>query len=651
MKRNATLWIGFLSLVMIVLLSSFEKETIRPLQLIQKNYHNGLNDFQQKIRQLEQTAQKLTKQPKTIEQLQTDFKNTRYAYKQIEHLIAFLDIEGVKYHINGAPLPKLEQNVPEITVLEPSGLQTIDEIVFSKQPANEKQHLIQLIKDLDKEYAILKNIQQTRSFTDRQVFEAIRFQLIRILALGITGFDTPASLNALPEAAVSLKSMQKTLQIYFPYLEAKAPKLIQKTNTTFDKAIQYLKDNNDFDNFDRLHFTKTFINPLFKLVLDIHLKLGIETIYETTSAKLPVNFLAENIFDKDFLNKYYYIRLIKSQDTKALQALGRTLFFDPVLSKNNERACASCHQPQLAFTDGLDKSIAFDFKGKINRNAPTLINSIFAERFFYDLRAKEFDLQVEHVVHAHDEFNTDYTTIINKLNKSKTYQQYFEAAFDKTAKSSEGIINSSTINTAIVAYVKELIGYNSEFDQYVRGEAETYPAAAQRGFNLFMGKAACGTCHFAPTFSGLVPPDFVENEAEVIGVPATSDTLNPAIDSDKGKAGSGRIREIAPYHEFAFKTTTARNSAVTAPYMHNGVYQTLEEVVDFYNKGGGQGLGIELPNQTLPFDNLNLTQTEQADIVAFLKTLTDKIDAKQPDTLPHFPDAMGLNERVIGGKY
>src|SRR4029077_17295789 len=129
----------------------------------------------------------------------------------------------------------------------------------------------------------------------------------------------------------------------------------------------------------------------------------------------------------------------------------------------------------------------------------------------------------------------------------------------------------------------------------------------RRGFNLFMGKGACGTCHFAPIFGGALPPTYVESEPGGTGVPATATTWQPTLDPDPGVFAIDHV----PQHRHAFKTPSLRNVAVTAPYMHNGVYRTLEEVVDFYARGGGAGLVISLPNQTLSPEPLHLSRREK----------------------------------------
>jgi cytochrome c peroxidase len=122
-----------------------------------------------------------------------------------------------------------------------------------------------------------------------------------------------------------------------------------------------------------------------------------------------------------------------------------------------------------------------------------------------------------------------------------------------------------------------------------------------------------------PLFNGAVPPLYDKTESEVLGVPATADARHPVLDADPGKF---LLYGIA-HQKHAFKTPTVRNAALTAPYMHNGVYQTLEQVVDFYNQGGGAGLGLAVPTQTLAPDRLDLSQAEQQALIAFIKTLSD----------------------------
>lgn len=157
----------------------------------------------------------------------------------------------------------------------------------------------------------------------------------------------------------------------------------------------------------------------------------------------------------------------------------------------------------------------------------------------------------------------------------------------------------------------------------MRGENVRLDSQVVEGFNLFMGKAGCGTCHFAPSFGGIVPPYYQESESEVLGVPAEGQAAT--IDQDPGRYRSGKPTDQDDWFRHHFKTPSLRNVAITGPYMHNGVYHTLEEVMDFYNQGGGIGLGMQVPNQTLPPDPLGLSQEEIGAIILFMEALTDTI--------------------------
>ncbi|MCP4521927.1 MAG: hypothetical protein GY827_09610 [Cytophagales bacterium] len=315
---------------------------------------------------------------------------------------------------------------------------------------------------------------------------------------------------------------------------------------------------------------------------------------ETRFKNYSLNYYARNIFANDFLDPSYYLHDYKNEDSSQVVELGKMLFFDPILSQNNERSCASCHNPQKGFTDGQAKSIAFNFEETVSRNSPTLLNAIYADKFFHDLRSENLSGQIEHVIFNEKEFKTDYLEIINKLSKSEEYVNRFKKSFpDQKAP-----ISKFTLSRALANYVKTLTGFDSEFDQAIRQEKETSEEVI-KGFNLFMGKANCGTCHFAPTFSGLVPLIYKETESEVLGVTETSNFETPVLDSDLGRFWSTVIREKVSFYKNSFKTATVRNVKLIAPYMHNGAYNTLDEVLTFYNKGGGAGMGLDISHQTL----------------------------------------------------
>ena len=230
--------------------------------------------------------------------------------------------------------------------------------------------------------------------------------------------------------------------------------------------------------------------------------------------------------------------------------------------------------------------------------------------FFLDNRAGSLEGQIVGVVKNHDEFNTDLEHIIKVIKEDKNYSIAFDTLYKRGA-------TDLNIRHSIASYIRTLNPFNSKFDNNINGKENTLTKEEIKGFNLFMGKAACATCHFPPLFNGTVPPNFNESELEVIGVAQTQ--KNKYLDNDYGRYNIFKTEE----RKGAFKTPTIRNIVLTAPYMHNGAYNNLEDVMDFYNKGGGVGLGFDLPNQTLPFENLNLSNEEIQYIIIFMETLTD----------------------------
>jgi cytochrome c peroxidase len=218
-------------------------------------------------------------------------------------------------------------------------------------------------------------------------------------------------------------------------------------------------------------------------------------------------------------------------------------------------------------------------------------------------------------VHNPAEMKGSLEQCIPLLQQDTVYATLFAQAYSNE----KDVITQYNIANAIASYIRSLVALNASFDQYMRGDTTQLSTTEKKGFNLFMGKAKCGTCHYIPLFNGLVPTEFTETESEVLGVPATNHKKHVVLDSDKGKFDF----TTATVHQFAFKTPTLRNIALTAPYMHNGVFATLEEVMEFYNNGGGSGLNIAPETQTLPADKLNLTAKEIKAVIAFMHALTD----------------------------
>lgn len=625
-------------------ITAFDKKQDGPVSEIRLRHEQRLKTF---IQELEVLSQYINDNTASDENIQSKFLEVRRAFKAWEYLGEHLDPMMTKDKVNGAPLPKIERNSFGMNILQPRGMQVLDELIFADNIQENRdeiqRHLYMLIETM-KEVATV-----AYPIYDRTVLEATRTELVRLFTLGLTGFDVPGSGNSVPDATIVLQTIREDLLLYKPLFMETDAATASMFYINLNDCINYLERHNDFDSLDRLYVLKTYINPLFAGLLSLHRQTGIEMIHEVTQEYLlpPYNHLSDNLFANDFLNPYKYIRLPEEINSPQMVELGKMLFFDPVLSSNNKRACASCHDPKKAFTDGLPKSTALSFEGTVDRNAPTLINCVYNERFFHDMRSEALEDQVEHVLVNRKEFDTDILRIIEKLKQSEEYVSMFNQCFSKLDGER---LNGHTISFAVSAYVSSLRGFNSPFDKYVRGEQAHIDDAVRKGFNLFMGKAACGTCHFAPVFNGTVPPKYEESESEVLGVAEDPYVKNQVVDPDLGR-GVARLKEQSDFNKYAFKTPTVRNAALTAPYMHNGAYKTLEDVMEFYNKGGGEGFGIHLDNQTLPFDSLSLNKQEINDIVAFMKSLTDTTGMTSvPVRLPLFSD-VALNNRKVGGEY
>jgi cytochrome c peroxidase len=323
--------------------------------------------------------------------------------------------------------------------------------------------------------------------------------------------------------------------------------------------------------------------------------------------QMAIDNNATSLFSKEALSLDFFAGKKVTPLSEDKIQLGKRLFNDKGLSSSQTVSCATCHKGELAFTDGLTKS------NGLNRNSPSLTYSAYQQGFFYDKRSGSLEGQIVSVINNSQEFHSDLKSFASLIAQDPSYIKEFEIAYTTS-------IHQNSIRVAIADYVRSLNYWNSKWDQNIRNEINTLTTSEINGFNLFNGKAKCATCHFAPVFNGTVPPDFMETEMEHLGVPETAVTNNATIDTDLGRF---EIYKTENRKHF-FKTPSIRNIALTSPYMHNGVYKTLEEVIEFYNLGGGYGIGITNQEyQTLPPDPLNLTDQEKTDLINFMKTLTD----------------------------
>ena len=282
---------------------------------------------------------------------------------------------------------------------------------------------------------------------------------------------------------------------------------------------------------------------------------------------------------------------------KSPQALGERLFFDPILSLDSTLSCSSCHIPQFAFSDTALVSLGVGGrKGK--RNSPSITNMSARAHFFYDGRAATLEEQVLMPIQDTVEMRANAALITSRLRKHAVYGPAFVQLFDKEA-------DMAALAQVLAAFVRTLETSDTPFDRWMQGKPGGMGAEAVRGRQIFMNKGKCFDCHFSPDFTG----DEFKNVGLYTGRRNLTDRGRFDITKDSSDLGK-------------FKVPGLRNVAVTAPYMHNGMFRTLEEVIDFY----------DTPNQIVPggFNRdtllaqpLQLTIQEKADLKAFLEALTD----------------------------
>jgi cytochrome c peroxidase len=480
------------------------------------------------------------------------------------------------------------------------------------------------------------------------LFDALRLEIFRISTIDIANSDFIIEEAGIPGLHGSVDSWLEFTGELSKELPISEIVLREHWARLSEGAKKYLAANKDFRSFNRMYFLRNWLIPLSQFLNDLQIAFGVPFLKKDAAVRSD----ARTIYDKDVFNGDYFAANREAFFSAAKARLGELLFFDPILSDNNKRACASCHKPDMAFTDGKKKSVAFGFE-ELPRNSPTVINSGFQKRLFWDLRAGSLEDQLDSVVNNVNEMHSSFTGVIEKLNTSPEYIALFNEAFPETKRDG---ISRAYIKAAIAVYERTLTGLDSRFDQYMRGDETKLNANEISGFNLFMGKAKCGVCHMAPLFNGSVPPYFDISDNHSLGVPVQDSVVKYVVDPDMGLMkinGNGFAR-------FSFKTPTLRNVALTAPYMHNGLFKTLEQVVDFYDHAAGQKFGKdmrpdmgELPFFTILPIELKLADGEKKDLVAFLKTLTDtSASAKVPTRLPRFGDPYAkLNGRTIGGDY
>ncbi|WP_296754311.1 cytochrome c peroxidase [Thiobacillus sp.] len=319
--------------------------------------------------------------------------------------------------------------------------------------------------------------------------------------------------------------------------------------------------------------------------------------------------------------------------------LGRKLFMDRRLSHNNVMSCAMCHVPEQGFTSH-ELGAAIGLQGRsLRRNSPAIYNVGYQRSLFHEGRELHLEDQVWAPLLAKNEMNMpSIGYVVEKVKMMPEYKGRFEAAFG-------GEATAERIGFALASYQRAMVSGNSRFDRWYYGsEKNALNASEQRGFDVFRGKGSCIACHtvgekhalftdhkFYNTGHGWqrsMAPEKIIHKVQLapgVFVDVSDEQLD---DFEKPLPDVGRYEvTLDPKDRWAYKTPSLRNVAITAPYMHDGAFSTLEAVVEFYNKGG-----VDNEDKSPLIFPLNLTEEEKADLVAFMKTLTgDNIDALAQD--------------------
>lgn len=294
--------------------------------------------------------------------------------------------------------------------------------------------------------------------------------------------------------------------------------------------------------------------------------------------------------------------------------LGRILFFDPALSKDGSMSCASCHQPDKGFSDGLGRSKGFEGR-ELTRSAPSLWNVAFLDKFYWDARASTLEEQAVGPLFDANEMANSPEQLLKTLNENSDYLALFKQTYPSHKQ-----IDLEQVVTSLTAFQSSLISLNSRYDRYAHGYHEALNENEVAGLNVFRSFVArCAECH--------QPPLFTNNQVAVIGVPEK--------EGEPLDIGAQKTYNAAKLRG-GFKVPTLRNIVKTKPYMHAGNFDGLRESVEFYNKGRGHAIP-EGETMLLHWHiwEPNLTEHEIDLIVEFLGTLTDEsFTPKVPETVP-----------------
>jgi len=309
--------------------------------------------------------------------------------------------------------------------------------------------------------------------------------------------------------------------------------------------------------------------------------------------------------------------------------LGKRLFFDPRLSGDGSLACASCHLPDQGWSTHTPLSPAYPTNME-RRLSPTLINVAYNKALLWDGRAGALEKQALGPIQNPLHMNQNLDLLIEKLKAIPVYDERFQQVFGTS-------VTPEALGQALAAFERTLVTRNAPFDRYMTGDWQAMSEGARRGIELFKGRGRCILCHNGPNFT--------DSQFHNLGVPAAPLLSDPIVQAAiRFDAKRMNVPEYQSVREDlgrylvtkdekdkgAFKTPTLRNIVQREPYMHNGMFLSLEEVIDFYDAGGGAVAG-----KSPLIQSLGLTAQEKRDLLAFLQALTGELPTVTPPEPPY----------------
>lgn len=536
---------------------------------------------------------------------------SRLKLKGLDFWLRYL--EPISYKQINGPLPVEWENEVFEKFEKPykrlgAGLTLAEEELSEENPDRKK--LADLIQKSINAIAVFNADSITQNLeTHHHFFLANRLYLLNLAGIYTTGFECPDTAQVISELRFMLNDVKATYNVFNQSFAATA--LTAEYLELYDKTLRFVQTQpSSFSQFDHFTFIRDYVNPLFALNQQF---IRDYKVVSTNFNDYSLNDNCNSVFDKSLYEgmnaKGIYTLVDDAEILAEIRKTGKLFFYDPILSGNNKRSCASCHKPTEFFTDTVaTTSLQFDGYHLLPRNTPSLLNVNYNHLLMLDGKHISLQAQGKDVITNPIEMRSNEIELLEKVLSCKDYKKSLKKFTKYTPEEKD--ITLQHIVSAITFYYSDFSSYYSHFDYAMENKKEL-TEEAKRGFNIFMSKAQCGTCHFVPQFNGVKPP-YIGSEFEVLGVP--HDTTFTGISPDKGRY------EINPANETfdAFRTGTIRNAQFTKPYMHNGVFKTLEEVIDFYDAGGGAGKGLKVPNQTLESDSLHLSERDKKDLLAFI---------------------------------